>query len=1092
MVEQVVGLRFVVDGEAEATQSLKRFNAANEAAGSGILKIASKVSGAQAEWLRLNNLFERNVIGISALSSAQEKLASQIARLTGVTRDQARDSLLLTSASERAAAAAKAQAEAALRAAEAEKRRIVSIKELEGSILRQGQSVQTAVNRLKELDALQAKGAVSAARMAQGQLEIARALAAANGYLTANGALNTRRAQAEILAAQTAQRLADATRAQAAADAAAAANKTRLTQSYNQLLASINPVIAAQQKTKQTIDMLRAAVAAGAITTTQAAQALLQYRAALRSLNAANQQTALGLNRTGVITQQAGYQVGDFIVQIQSGTNAMVALGQQATQLIGTFAAFATTTRSIMILSGLGVLVPILTAIGAAMMRTSGASDTLTQKLDKLRDSSDKVAETLDLLGDNDLSEKFGNMTDEVQRLSAAMLALDDAAALRNLLGALDKLEEKADAGFWQRLSPLGFGAGLAAMFSGQEALDLVNEEAFRKLGFQMSRETYKSYIDGLKIAADAGDRQAVVGLFEQFIEDATDAGTAASKVSAEGYIIADSMRQSALAVAELVARLNGSADAAKRLAEEAEREAEIRRAAEERSLGAIRFRAESAIAAAEAAVAAEEEARAVADKRGLDAIRLRAERAIAAAEEVAAAEAEALKIQLELASKITAEENLRNQRHASRIQDLQNEIRVSQLALQYGRDSVEVQTELNRQARARVVTEMMAAGHTAESIVAYLALVKKAQELEGNLAAAEEAAKALSEVDMDKGIAAAAGTAAKLAKELGVSLGIASRILALGGGREEAVIFDPRDPRYDPIKAEMARLSESAGSVSPFDPSQQPRDVADGGTGAVDEFTSRILSGELLEAIRLAQEETALYGREVQMLDSALQNGLITQLEYNSYVEQAREAYGQASQGASDYQKTLGDLANFSANEMSSAFMSIVDGSKSASDAFKDMARAIIKQAFQLAVINPIINSIFGGVSGYNPLPTINLFSANGNAFIGGNVTAFANGGVVGGPTMFPMSGGRTGLMGEAGPEAIMPLKRTSSGKLGVVAEGGGGVVVNQTINVDGGANPAAIRQEMMKMMPQFTAATTAAVIDARRRGGQMKAAFS
>jgi len=60
--------------------------------------------------------------------------------------------------------------------------------------------------------------------------------------------------------------------------------------------------------------------------------------------------------------------------------------------------------------------------------------------------------------------------------------------------------------------------------------------------------------------------------------------------------------------------------------------------------------------------------------------------------------------------------------------------------------------------------------------------------------------------------------------------------------------------------------------------------------------------------------------------------------------------------------------------------------------------------------------------------------FQADGGAWSGGRqIQAYADGGVVGGPTMFPMSGGKTGLMGEAGPEAIMPLKRGKNGKLGV-----------------------------------------------------------
>lgn len=61
----------------------------------------------------------------------------------------------------------------------------------------------------------------------------------------------------------------------------------------------------------------------------------------------------------------------------------------------------------------------------------------------------------------------------------------------------------------------------------------------------------------------------------------------------------------------------------------------------------------------------------------------------------------------------------------------------------------------------------------------------------------------------------------------------------------------------------------------------------------------------------------------------------------------------------------------------------------------------------------------------------------ASGGAFLGGVPIAFASGGVVGSPTVFGMSGGRMGLMGEAGPEAIMPLARGGDGRLGVRMHG-------------------------------------------------------
>ena len=74
------------------------------------------------------------------------------------------------------------------------------------------------------------------------------------------------------------------------------------------------------------------------------------------------------------------------------------------------------------------------------------------------------------------------------------------------------------------------------------------------------------------------------------------------------------------------------------------------------------------------------------------------------------------------------------------------------------------------------------------------------------------------------------------------------------------------------------------------------------------------------------------------------------------------------------------------------------------------------------------IWGAIGGAISGF--------FNANGNAFSHGRVLPFAQGGVVSSPTMFPMAGNRTGIMGEKGAEAIMPLKRTPSGQLGVQAQ--------------------------------------------------------
>jgi phage-related minor tail protein len=79
--------------------------------------------------------------------------------------------------------------------------------------------------------------------------------------------------------------------------------------------------------------------------------------------------------------------------------------------------------------------------------------------------------------------------------------------------------------------------------------------------------------------------------------------------------------------------------------------------------------------------------------------------------------------------------------------------------------------------------------------------------------------------------------------------------------------------------------------------------------------------------------------------------------------------------------------------------------------------------------------------------------YSANGNIFSNGSIVPFAKGDIFNSPTSFPMAVGKTGIMGEAGPEAIMPLARGSDGKLGIKTNGNGGHTI--IVNVQGSHAP-------------------------------------
>jgi lambda family phage tail tape measure protein len=120
----------------------------------------------------------------------------------------------------------------------------------------------------------------------------------------------------------------------------------------------------------------------------------------------------------------------------------------------------------------------------------------------------------------------------------------------------------------------------------------------------------------------------------------------------------------------------------------------------------------------------------------------------------------------------------------------------------------------------------------------------------------------------------------------------------------------------------------------------------------------------------------------------------------------------------------------------------------------------------------------------------------AKGGAWLDG-VQMFANGGaftngIVSSPTAFGMSGGGAGVMGEAGPEAIMPLTRTSGGALGVRAIGGGGsnVQINAPVSIsveDRSSEGLTLDQTALaqNLQIQIKQAADKAVADSWRPGG-------
>lgn len=137
--------------------------------------------------------------------------------------------------------------------------------------------------------------------------------------------------------------------------------------------------------------------------------------------------------------------------------------------------------------------------------------------------------------------------------------------------------------------------------------------------------------------------------------------------------------------------------------------------------------------------------------------------------------------------------------------------------------------------------------------------------------------------------------------------------------------------------------------------------------------------------------------------------------------------------------------------NNVGTAFERLFDGVEVG---FSDMLKEMAKQAAKSMLMNYLTAGFGGASNAWSWSSMFGVKQADGGAWNKG-VQFFANGGIVNRATAFGMAGGGMGVMGEAGPEAILPLTRGSNGKLGVAAEGSGGatlvvspgaVVVNAT----------------------------------------------
>lgn len=253
------------------------------------------------------------------------------------------------------------------------------------------------------------------------------------------------------------------------------------------------------------------------------------------------------------------------------------------------------------------------------------------------------------------------------------------------------------------------------------------------------------------------------------------------------------------------------------------------------------------------------------------------------------------------------------------------------------------------------------------------------------------------------------------------------------------------------------------------------------GGEGEL--FTK--FTGNFSKALFDAGDAVENFSANLKILPNTVTNAGKTLANSTTIIDDIKTAFNSASDAIPSLQENMTSVANVFQNQLTGAFTAAITGTKKTSEAFEDMAKAVIASLTQMLVQYYITKPLFDLITG-----------SFGNG--GGNAPPQATS--TGNPTLAPQTSvpqraiggsvqsGKPYMVGERGAELFVPNQQGSI--IPNDALQGGGTVVNQTINVTTGVQ-STVRAEIQNLMPQITEAAKAAVADARMRGGSYSKAI-
>ena len=256
-------------------------------------------------------------------------------------------------------------------------------------------------------------------------------------------------------------------------------------------------------------------------------------------------------------------------------------------------------------------------------------------------------------------------------------------------------------------------------------------------------------------------------------------------------------------------------------------------------------------------------------------------------------------------------------------------------------------------------------------------------------------------------------------------------------------------------VAANQEGAAAAAQAGREWDAANKPSG-ASGGSGGSDALKN------LIEQLKVNQSLLGVYGARRTVLQELGADAVkYSQAEIDGVIAM-QEEYDALKLTMEEIAQRQKDIADTLESAFTDAFMSIVDGTSSAKDAFRSMARDIIAQLYRILVVQRLVGSFDSASNSGTGLVGMIMGAVTGSSFGGFR----ASGG--------PVAGGTPYVVGENGPEMFIPGRSGT-----IVPNGGGGVTVIQNNTFGSGVS----RAEIQQMLPKIVETTKAAVFDSQRR---------